>query len=95
MVHDKHGHMLIVSQKLPLLAAYLNSFAKDRAEKVSVAALHAIVGKGEDHRTCGYTKHRWKVNFCPLENAPEEFESVRRGYEKAVVVGAPAAYCVR
>ena len=95
LAFDKYGHMIIVTQKLPELAAFLNSFAKDNSDRVSVPALHAVVGKGEGHRTCGFTKHRWKVAFCPLESAAEQFESFRGGYERAVIVGAPAAYCVQ
>ena len=91
IVVDRYGKFVLVSQRLPLIASFLNALACDTAERVSVPALHQTVGKTQS-RTCGYTKHRWRLSWCKLEDVSEHFETVRRDFEQAVILGAPSAY---
>ena len=91
IVWDRHGQYIIVSQRLTLIAKFLNSMATDSAEKVSVSALHQIVGRNEN-RVCGYTKNRWKLSFCKLEETGSHFECARGAFEQALILGAPDAY---
>jgi hypothetical protein len=91
IVWDRYGKYIIVSQRLPLIAGFLNAMASDSAEKVSVSALHQIVGK-DANRVCGWSKNRWKLTFCKLEDVSHHFERARGAFEKALVLGAPCSY---
>ena len=91
IVFDRHGHYIILSQRLPLIAAFLNAMASDGAEKVSVSALHQIVGTSAN-RVCGYSKNRWKLSFCKLDEVGKHFERARSGFDKAMIIGSPSAY---
>ena len=93
IVWDRHGKYILLSQRLPLLAAFLNAMASDSAERVSVSALHQIVGR-DRNRVCGWSKNRWKLSFCRLEEVCEHFESARDAFEKALILGVPSAYHV-
>ena len=94
IVVDRYGKFVLVSQRLPLIASFLNAMASDTAERVSVPALHQTVGKTQN-RNCGYTKHRWRLSWCKLEDVGEHFENMRRDFEQAVILGAPSAYRIR
>ena len=91
IVADRYGKLILVSQRLPLIAAFLNAMASDGAERVSVPALHQIVGKTHN-RVCGYTKNRWKLSLCKLEDVREHFERARGAFDEAMILGAPSAY---
>ena len=93
IVWDRHNKYIIVSQRLPLIAGFLNAMASDSAEKVSVSALHKIVGR-EKNRVCGWSKNRWKLSFCKLEDVCEHFERARGAFDKALILGVPSAYRV-
>ena len=91
LVSDRYGKFLLVSQRLPLVADFVNAMAHDKSERVSVPALHQIVGLTEN-RVCGYSKGRWRVEFCPLEHVGSQIARARAGFERAVILGAPSAY---
>ena len=93
IVFDRYNKVILLSQRLPLIASFLNSMASTGAERVSLSALHQIVGTREN-RVGGYSKHRWKLSFCKLEDVSEHFERSRGAFEKAMILGAPAAYCI-
>ena len=91
LAEDKHRRLLILTQKLPVLAAHLNSLAKDRADCVSVPALYANLG-ATDNRVGGFTKHRWKVTRASFEEACARFEEARGRFDQAVILGPRACY---
>ena len=91
LLQDKQGKYLIVAQKLRLLASYLNSIASDAASRVSVTALHEILNTS-DNRVGGFSKHRWKLDFAPLESAPPLFERERGRFEHTLILGQPECY---
>ena len=56
------------------------------------SALHHTVGATASHRTGGYTKNKWAVDFCPLEEVGSRFEGTRRSFETALILGQPECY---
>ena len=93
LLQDKNRKYLIVAQKLRAIASFLNSVvADDAASRVSVTALHEIVDSPTDNRVGGYSKHRWKLRFAPLEHVADLFESERDRFEHALILGPPACY---
>jgi hypothetical protein len=90
-LEDKHGTFLIVSQKLQAIVAYLNAIAPDVASRVSVTALYEIIDTC-DNRVGGWSKHRWRLRFAPLEDAGEVFECERRRFERPLILGQPDCY---
>lgn len=90
LVRDRDGKFLLVSQRLPLIAAWVNAMARDAGERVSVPALHHTATAS--HRTGGYTKNKWAVDFCPLEEVGSRFEGTRRSFETALILGQPECY---
>ena len=93
VVRDRHGQFLLVSQKLALIAAFLNQVAEHAGERVSVPGLYLNVGR-TSNGVQGYCKHRWRIEFHPLEHAGAAFEAARAEYAHAVVLGAKDAYRV-
>jgi hypothetical protein len=93
LVSCKYGTVLLISQRLPLLASYLNTVAVDRASRVSVPALYQICDC-DANRVGGYTKNRWRVRFVPLEEATACFEAARAHFERALILGARQCYQV-
>ena len=91
IVVDRHGKFILCSQRLPLIAGFVNGMANDCSDKVSVSGLHQIVGTTQN-RVCGWTKNRWKLQFCKLEDCAEYFERERVGFEQALILGTPSAY---
>ena len=91
IVTDKHGKYVLISQRLPLIASFLNARANHSADRVSVPTLHQAIGKTQT-RTGGYAKHRWRLSWCQLEEVAQHFEGLRGRFEQAVVLGAPTVY---
>jgi hypothetical protein len=89
---DRVGSTVILSQKLPRLAQFCTRLAGESTDQaVTLASLYAIskVADGSG-RTGGWSKHRWRVR--PYELGPEAvavFESLRRQYKEAIVLGPP------
>ena len=94
VIQDRYRKVTILSQRLSLIASYLNEMAEDRGEKVSVTGLYQIADRGCDNRCSGFTKNRWNVSFCGLEDVAAKFESARGVHEHALILGAPSAYMV-
>lgn len=92
VLQDKYGVYLIVAQKLNTLVSYLNSIATDGASRVSLTALYEILDSPGDDRVGGYSKHRWKLTFAPLESVAAFFESARARYERPLILGTPECY---
>ena len=93
LLQDKYEQYLIVAQKLQAIASFLNSdVAVDEASRVSVTALYEILDSPTDNRVGGYSKHRWKLSFAPLEHAADLFESERDRFEHALILGQPECY---
>ena len=93
IVEDKQG-ALLVSQKLGLLADYINSHVvHEKPDQVTISSLYQIIGCSGG-RTGGWAKHRFRVRPVPLEKAPEALESVRRTgeYASCTVLGSPEVY---
>ena len=93
LLEDKYGRYLIVAQKLHAIACYLNSIAPDAASKVSVTALYEILDTS-DNRVGGWSKHRWRLRFAPLEEAGTLFEKERGRFELPLILGQPDCYTI-
>ena len=93
---DRLGEWTVITQKLPLLTAWINDTLGDEpGARVSTTALYEGVDRGKDSRVGAWVKGRWCVKAVDLERASEEFESARRGMTHAAVVAAePACYVV-
>ena len=90
---DKHGHSLLLAQKVTLLAEHLSKIAKDKSETISTTSLYNILSNDGSGLNCGYSKHRWKLSAYPIDKAVDAFESAREAYDTAVVLGSKA--CVQ
>ena len=89
---DRVGSKIILTQKLPELAQFCTRLAGDAKDQaVTLSSLAAILKVADNTgRTGGWSKHRWRVR--PYELGPEavaQFESLRREYEEAIVLGTP------
>ena len=94
LVEDKQKQQLILAQKLSLLLQHINSqVAADRTERVSITGLHQILS-ANGKLTGGFTKYRFRVHECTLEDAASAFECMRPDHEKSVIVGTPSCYHV-
>ena len=94
VIQDRYRKVTILSQRLSLIASYLNEMAEDHAERVSVPALFNAVGKDGTDRVAGHCKNRWKVSLYSLDEAPLAYEGARGEHETAVILGADVAYKV-
>ena len=94
VVRDRYGKVVILSQRLPLIATYLNDTATDHSQKVSVPALFNAVGKDGTDRVAGHCKNRWKVAMYSLDEAPLAYEGARGEHDSSVILGSEAAYKV-
>ena len=91
---DRLGEWTVITQKLPLLAAWINDTLGDEpGARVSTTALYHGVGR-EDSRVGAWVKGRWKVRAVGLDRATDEFNSERRGMG-VVVAAEPTCYVVR
>ena len=88
---DKRGTHLICTQKLTLLAEHISKLAgDDTSERISATSLFNILtNRYGNHLNSGFSKHRWRVRAYPLDDrAVEVFESSRRSFETATVLGS-------
>ena len=91
ITYDKQGIYLILSQRLPLLSAFLSTIAEDEASKVSTTTLYQMTNV-ENGRMLGWCKHRWRVAKLDLGEAAEVFESARSSFQRPVLLGSPCCY---
>ena len=92
---DRLGEWLFLTQKLPLLTAWINETLGDEpSQRVSTTALYEGVDRGKNASRVGeWVKGRWCVRTVDIERASEEFESARKGMARAAVVAAePGCY---
>ena len=87
---DRYGPVL-VAQKLSRLVEYINAAAPDAASRVSVPTLHQICDN-ESNRVCGWSKHRYRVRFVPLDRVREAFEMERAKGVSSFILGEPECY---
>ena len=92
IVEDKRSEYLLMAQRLSALVSTINSIVTEKPDQVSTTGLYEITRSKGSGRGF-YTKHRWKVIPCDLEEAVTTFEDARgRGFSKAVVIGEPHCY---
>jgi hypothetical protein len=91
LVEDKLGTYYLVAQKLHPLVLFLNERAPDKASRVSVSALFEILGS-HDNRVEGWSKHRWRVRFAPLEEVGRLVERERGRFQHALILGSTSCY---
>ena len=94
ILEDKYGKYVVVAQKLPCIASFINNLAEDEASRVSTAALYKIVDSSPKNRVGGYAKHRWKLRTAKLEEVVDLFESTRDRFEQSIILGAPDCYTI-
>ena len=92
VLQDKNREYLIVTQKLNELASFIASIAVDKASCVSVTTLYENIESSTSNRVGGYSKHRWRLTFEPLDHVAVLFETERARYRHAVILGPPACY---
>ena len=69
---------MLVSQRLPKIAEYINAHLSTHAcERVSAAGMYEAVNR-TDGANCGWHKLRWRVVSVPLKDAAAEIESRRQ-----------------
>ena len=92
IVEDKQTEYLLMAQRLSTLVSTINSTVKEKPDQVSTTGLYEIIRSKGSARGF-YTKHRWKVTPCDLNEAVTTFENARgRGFTQAVVIGEPHCY---
>jgi len=92
VLHDKYHEYLIVTQKLNQLSSFIASIAVDKASCVSVTTLFENIESATSNRVGGYSKHRWRLTFEPLENVAVLFETERARYKHTLIFGPRACY---
>ena len=63
---DKFGQLLVCSQKLDRIQAYVNQQAPTPHDKVHVSGLYESLSS-HGKITGGFYKNRWKLLCCPIE----------------------------
>ena len=94
---DRLGEWLVLTQKLPLLTAWINeTLGNEPSQRVSTTALYEGVDRGKNASRVGeWVKGRWAVKTVDIAQASEEFENARKGVSNAAVVAAePSCYVV-
>ena len=92
---DRLGEWLVLTQKLPLLTAWINeTLGNEPSQRVSTTALYEGVDRGKNASRVGeWVKGRWAVRMVDIERASEEFETARKGMVHAAVVATePGCY---
>ena len=92
-VRDRHCSWLLLTQRLPLVADFINeSVARDAFDYVNVTSLYEAKDK---QMRCGMTKRMWAVDaHATYAEALAAFERSRPAFESAAIVGTPAAFRV-
>ena len=91
IVQDKNRSHVMLAQKLSTIADAINQIVPERTDRVSVTGLYDIINN-DNSKVGGWTKHRWKVQPYTFEEAPRAFESMRQGYENALLLGSHTCY---
>ena len=96
IVHERDPRgSLLVSQRLPMLAAYINEhLCTHDCERVSAGGMYDAVHRTEGAH-CGWHKLRWRVESVPLESAAAEIESRRQSHATCTVLGQPDCWGVQ
>ena len=75
IIHDCVTNTVLLAQKLPLLAAYINGqYARNRFERVTTRGLYEAANQPEGKQP---HKLRYCISSCPLHLAHVAFESRR------------------
>ena len=95
LVIDREKEYMILAQKLAVIADYINATLTEpsKANIVSMQGMYLCVD-GSDKSNGGWHRGRWRVKHADLANgdAVELFESMRRMYEKPILLGASGVY---
>lgn len=92
IVEDKQAEYLLMAQRLSTLVSAINTIVHEKPDQVSTTGLYEII-RSKGNARGFYTKHRWKVTPCDLNDAVVSFEGAReRGFAHAVVIGEPHCY---
>ena len=89
VVADRFGTIVLVCQKLPLAAAYLN--ATTGGDRIAVASLYEAAARGR------LVHRRWTCKRTTLDEAPAAFAEARQTQPdaKSVVLGWPDLITVK
>ena len=75
IIHDSVTSTVLLAQKLPLLASYINQqYARNRFEHVTTRGLYEAADQSEGKQP---HKLRYRVSSCALDHAHVAFESIR------------------
>ena len=85
IIHDSVTSTVLLAQKLPLLASYINQqYARNRFEHVTTRGLYEAADQSEGKQP---HKLRYSVSGCALDHAHVAFESVRsKGVQHAALL---------
>ena len=77
IIHDSVTNTVLLAQKLPLLAAYINKeYARNRFERVTTRGLYEAADRSQSEGKQPH-KLRYIVSGCALDHAHVAFESIR------------------
>ena len=96
VVLDRQGSMALLTQKLPALTEFINSYLVSPDEpyaKVNTVSLWQMINQ-QGGRVGGWHKNRWRVLMVDLESASSTFEAARQTHKQAAVIGIPGCYRV-
>ena len=85
LLTDKYGQLLVCAQKLARIRAYLNERAEGPCDRVHVSGLYQSLSS-HGKNTGGYYKNRWKLTYCPVEEASHVLDQRRSGVDKAILI---------
>ena len=83
---------VVITQKLSLLARWINARADNRGSRVSITALYVGTDRSTDSRDGEFIKGRYHVKTVNLATAAEEFERVRNNTPGAILAAEPSCY---
>ena len=86
IIEDVLTETLLLAQKLPIAAAYLNQNARTEWESVSTRSLYEAATSKMEGKQVGPHKLRYLVDKCDLDRAHITFESAREGTKQAIVL---------
>ena len=87
IIHDSVTNTVLLAQKLPLVAAYINQqYARNRFERVTTRGLYEAAHQSQSEGKQPH-KLRYRVSSCALDHAHVAFESVRsKGVQHAALL---------